>query len=73
MSLDVFEIQQSSLDKIQAVLEGKEENPERSPLHETEQDHKKVAVSPRHEDDGKKVLFEKRKKKDKFYIEKRKK
>lgn len=34
MSLDVFEIPQSLLDKVQAVLEGKEEELERSPLHE---------------------------------------
>ena len=36
MSFDVFQIPKSLLEKVQAILdEGKEENPERSPLQET--------------------------------------
>jgi hypothetical protein len=42
MSLESFQIPQTLMDKVLSILEGKEENPERSPL--TEDEKKKLLV-----------------------------
>jgi hypothetical protein len=62
LSFDVFDIPPSLLRKVKNVLEGKEENPERSPLEESEKE-KQVAIAPKEGNDGAKVLMEKGKKK----------